>query len=168
MRRMSGPNIRDPEQWVPRELFAAYCGEESGSMLDYYDKAKAKRKLIVFSFDWLAFFVLPAWLGYRRQWTLWATLTVSIAVVTAGAALLDVRVPGGAFGGGLIAVALMARGLLLTSANSLYLKLKQRGLADDAIRAELANKAAPSVGLAFAGLLGALVIQGVVVALVPR
>ncbi|HET6336908.1 MAG TPA: DUF2628 domain-containing protein [Polyangiales bacterium] len=162
---MSSPNIRDPEQWVPRELFAAYCGEESGSMLAYYDKAKTKRKAIVFSFDWLAFFVLPAWLGYRRQWALWATLTVSIAVITAGAALLDVHVPGGAFGGGLIAMALMARGLLLTSANSLYSKLKQRGLAADAIRAELANKAAPSVGLAIAGLLGALVVQGLVAAL---
>jgi Protein of unknown function (DUF2628) len=168
IRRMTGPNTRDPEQWVPRDLFAAYCGEESGAMLAYYDKAKAKRKPIVFSFDWLAFFVLPAWLGYRRQWTLWATLIGSTAVITAGAALLDVRVPGGAFGGALVAMALMARGLLLTSANGLYFKLKQRGLVTDAIRAELADKAAPSVGLAIAGLLGALVVQGLVVMLVPR
>jgi hypothetical protein len=168
MRRMSSPNIRDPERWIPRELFGAYCGAESGSMLAYYDKAKTKRKPIVFSFDWLAFFVLPAWLGYRRQCALWATLTASIAVITAGAALLDVRVPGGALGGGLIAMALMARGLLLTSANGLYFKLKQRGLPADAMRTELANKAAPSVGLAIAGLVGALVVQGLVVALVPR
>jgi Protein of unknown function (DUF2628) len=165
---MKTPDIRDPEHWVPRELFAAYCGEQSGSMLDYYDRAKSKRKPIVMSFDALAFFVLPAWLGYRRQWILWATLSGAIAVFTIAAALAKVQLPGGAFGGALIGLGLMARGLLLTTANGQYLKLKQRGSSDAEIRDALADRARPSIALAIVGLLGALVIQGLVVAFVPR
>lgn len=162
---MSRPDLRDPDQWIPRDIFAAYCGEESGPLLAYYDTAKAKRKPIVMSFDWLAFFILPAWLGYRRQWTLYAALIGTIAVITAVAALLDFKLPGGAFGGALIALGLMARGTLFTNANGAYLKLKKQGLGDDAIRAQLANKAKRSPGLAVAGLAGAFVAQGIVIAL---
>ena len=56
---MTRPNLRDPDQWVPRELFAAYCGGGSDKLLAYYDKAKAKRQPIVWSFDWLAVSSFP-------------------------------------------------------------------------------------------------------------
>lgn len=167
-RPMSRPDIRDPDQWIPRDLFAAYCGEDSGPLLEYYDKAKAKRKPILWSFDWLAFLVLPAWLGYRRQWTLYATLIGSIAVITAVTAVMHVRLPSGAFAGALIALALMARGLLFTNANSAYFKLKQQGRDDSAIRAALAGKAKRSPGLAVAGLFGAFVVQTIVFVAIPR
>lgn len=156
---MSRPDIRDPDQWIPRDLFAAYCGEDSGPLLEYYDKAKAKRKPILWSFDWLAFFVLPAWLGYRRQWVLYAALIGSIAVVTVVADWMHVRLPSGAFGGALIALALTARGLLFTNANGAYFKLKRAGIQDDGIRQALANKAKRSPGLAVAGLFGAFIVQ---------
>jgi Protein of unknown function (DUF2628) len=165
---MAQPNLRDPEQWIPRDLFAAYCGANSEKLLGYYDKAKAKRKPIVFAFDWLALFVLPAWFGYRRQWTMWGTLVGMIAVITVVADLAKIQLPAGAFGGGLIALGLMAYGLLLSHANGLYFKLKKQALADDAIRAALADKASPSVGLAVAGVAGALFIQLLLVLLLPE
>ncbi|HKU42399.1 MAG TPA: hypothetical protein VJR89_29775 [Polyangiales bacterium] len=164
---MTRPNLRDPEQWVPRELFAAYCGPRSEALLAYYDKAKAKRQPVVMSFDWLAVFILPAWLGYRRQWTLWATLVGTIGAITIFTELAHVALPSGAFGGALLALGSMARGLLLTNANGQYFKLKQRGLADDAIRVELADKAGPSVGSALAALAGAILVQAALLMLLP-
>jgi hypothetical protein len=153
------PNLRDPDTWLPRDLFAAYCGPRSDGLLAYYDKAKAKRNMIVFSFDWLAFFLLPAWLGYRRQWVLWTTLVVTVAVLSVAASVARVKLPSGAFTGGLLAAGMMAQGSLLTTANGRYLKLKQQGLSDNAIRGDLANKASPHRGFALAGLAGAIAIQ---------
>jgi len=37
--------------------------------------AKAKRQIVTANFDTFACLLLRAWLGYRRQWSLWATLT---------------------------------------------------------------------------------------------
>ena len=165
---MTKPDLRDPEQWIPRELFAAYCGENSSKLLAFYDKAKAARKPLVFSFDWLAFLALPAWLGYRRQWTLWATLVGMITAITLVESLARFEIPAGAFGGSLIVLGLMAQGLLLTTANGLYVKLKQQGQGDDAIRAALVNKASRSVGLALLGLAGAIIAQLIVVFLAPE
>src|SRR5262245_55703593 len=71
---MATVDLRDPSTWVTRELFAAYCGPSSDKLLAYYDKAVRKKQLIVFDWNTLAFFLLPAWLGYRRQWTMWVTV----------------------------------------------------------------------------------------------
>ena len=155
---MAKLDLSDPEQWLPRELFAAYCGPGSDKLLAYYDKAKAKRKLITAQFDWLAFFVLPAWLGYRQQWALWGTLTGMVAAISVVEAIAHIQIPSGAFGGTFIALGLMANGLLLSNANGLYLKLKQQGLSPDAISTALAGRARPRVDLACAALVGSLVI----------
>ena len=66
-----------------------------------------------------------------------------------------------------VALGSMARGLLLTNANGQYFKLKQRGLADDAIRVELADKASPSIGSALAALAGAILVQAALLMLLP-
>lgn len=158
---------RKPEHWLPRELFAAYCGARSDQLLAYYDKARAKGKPIVLSFDWLAVLVLPAWLGYRRQWASWASLVGTILVVSVGAQLAHLELPAGAFGGGLLALGASAHGLLLTTANGKYVKLKRQGLSDEAIGAALANKACPSAALGVAALLAAIAIQVAAMLLVP-
>ena len=36
---MEKTDPRDPKNWIPRELFAAYVGDGSSDMLAYYDKA---------------------------------------------------------------------------------------------------------------------------------
>jgi len=164
---MDKPDLRDPAQWLPRELFAAYCGPGSDKLLAYYDKAKAKRQLIVFQFDWLAFFAVPAWFGYRQQWTLWATVVGVVAAATVIEALARIHLPAGAFGGAMMAVGLMAHGLVLTTANGQYLKLKRQGLGPDAIRSALADKARAHLGSAFAGLFGALAIGSALAYLLP-
>jgi hypothetical protein len=155
---MTKANLRDPEQWIPRDLFAAYCGPSSDKLLAYYDKAKAKRQLITASFDAFAFLLLPAWFGYRQQWTLWAALNGCLAAIAVAEIALRMQLPTGAFGGGMIALGLMARGLLLSNANGLYLKLKQQGLADDAIGTALAGRASPRAGHAALALLASLAI----------
>jgi len=156
---MSKPNLRDPEQWIPRELFVAYCGARSDKLLAYYDKAKAKRQMVVADFDWLAFLLLPAWFGYRRQWNLWGTLTGLLAVATLVELLLHIRLPSGAFAGSAMALGLMAHGILLTNANAAYLKLKRSGLSDEAIRAALTDRASPSPRAAVLALVGSLAIS---------
>jgi hypothetical protein len=156
--RMSKPDLRDPDQWIPRELFAAYCGARSDKLLAYYDKAKAKRQLIVTDFDWLAFLLLPAWFGYRRQWNLWGTLTGMLVVATLLELLLHIRLPSGALAGSAMALGLMAHGILLANANGAYLKLKASGASDDAIRAALTDRASPSPRAAALALMGSLAI----------
>lgn len=118
--------MSDPEQWIPRELFAAFCGEDSGPLLSYYDKAREKKKLLVMELDWLALLLLPAWLGLHRRWAMCATLTACICGSLLFEALAHVQIPSGAFAGTGIAFGLMARGLLLTDANGLFLKLKKQ------------------------------------------
>jgi len=164
---MEHVDIRDPAHWLPRDLFASYCGSSTDKLLAYYDKAKARKKIVIMAFDPLAFFVLPAWLGYRRQWTLWATLVGTIAVISAGAAIARVELPTGVFGGSLIALGLMAHGLLLTNANGQYAKLKRQGASDEAIRAALSDRAKPSAALAFAALAAAIALQVLVIFIVP-
>jgi hypothetical protein len=76
---MEKPDPRDPKNWLPRELFAAYVGDSSDDMLAYYDKAVAKKNPMFMSFNLLAILVLPAWLGLRSQWAMWASTPLSSA-----------------------------------------------------------------------------------------
>jgi hypothetical protein len=146
----------DPETWIPREIFAAYCGAKAERLLAYYDRAKSKRQMVTTQLDWFALLLFPAWLGYRRQWALWGALAGCLAVASIVEAIARVHIPHGAFGGMMLALGMMAHGLTLSSAQSIYLKLKGQGLADDAIRAAMANRAAPSAVLAMAALAGML------------
>jgi hypothetical protein len=155
---MSKTTLNDPTQWIPRALFADYCGEQADKLLAYYDKAAQKRQMVATSFDWFAILLLPAWLGYRRQWTLWGTLTGMLAAISIAEALFRFHIPTSAFGGVMIALGMMAPGLLLSNAHGLYLRLKQQGLSHDAMRRALANRAAPSVGLACLALAGSLAV----------
>jgi Protein of unknown function (DUF2628) len=155
---MTKPDLRDPDQWIPRDLFADYCGPGSDKLLAYYDKAKAKRQMIVSNFEWFAFLLLPAWLGYRQQWVLWGTLTGCFAALSLLEAFFHFQLPNGAFGGLMIALGLMAHGFLLTNANGLYLKLKQQDLSHDAVRAALLGRARPRAGMACLALVGSLLI----------
>lgn len=157
---MAKTNLRDPEQWVPREVFAAYCGAKSEKLLAYYDKAKARRSFVTMHFDWLAFFALPAWLGYRQQWTLWATLVGMLAAISVFESFAHMTIPPSAFAGTMIAMGLMAHGFLLTDANARYLKLKDQGLSTEAISAQLAGRASAKPAHAVAGLLASLVVLG--------
>ncbi|MEO6603591.1 MAG: hypothetical protein ABIQ16_27150, partial [Polyangiaceae bacterium] len=68
-------SAKDPQNWIPRELFAAYVGARSEDLMAYYDKAQSKKNPLTFSFNLLAVLALPAWLGLRRQWALWGTFT---------------------------------------------------------------------------------------------
>jgi hypothetical protein len=153
---MSEPKARDLEPWIPRDLFAAYCGPRADKLLAYYDKANGKRQMITPQLDWFALLLLPAWLGYRRQWALWATLTGCLAAASSIEVALRFQLPNGAFGGLMLALGLMAHGLLLSNAHRLYLKAKKEGLSDEAIRGVLSNQAAPSAGFACLALFGSL------------
>src|SRR4051812_22624202 len=124
---------RDPKNWIPRDLFAAYLGPHSDDMLAYYDKAVSKKNQLWMSFSPLAVFLLPAWLGLRQQWTMWATFTGLIGVLPFIEHALGIAIPSGAFVGTGVAMGMMARGLLLTSANGHYLKLTRQGLSGAAL-----------------------------------
>jgi len=119
---------RDPKNWIPRDLFAAYLGPRSDDMLAYYDKALSKKNPLLMSFSPLAFFLLPAWLGLRQQWAMWATLTGLVGVLPFIERALGIAIPNGAFVGTGVAMGMMARGFLLVSANAHYSKLVRQGL----------------------------------------
>ena len=42
-------NMKDPSNWVPREIYAGYCGENSDKLLAVYDKAVAEATIPVAS-----------------------------------------------------------------------------------------------------------------------
>ena len=147
---------KNPDTWIPKELFAVYCGDKSEALLKYYDKARDKKNALTMRLNWFALLVLPAWFGYRRQWTLWGTFTGLFVLLPFVELGFGFEVPIGAFGGTGLAMGLMADGLLLSNANTVYRKLRNKGLDDAAVRAALADRAKPSPGSAFAGGLGAL------------
>jgi hypothetical protein len=155
---MEKPDPRDPKNWLPRELFAAYVGDSSDDMLAYYDKAVAKKNPMFMSFNLLAILVLPAWLGLRSQWAMWGIYTGLIGSLPFIEHALGINYPAGAVGGVSVAMGCMARGLLLASANGLYLKLKRQGLTQDAIHQAMYNRARINVPFAVAGGVGFLMV----------
>jgi hypothetical protein len=155
---MAKLDVRDPQNWIPRELFAAYVGPDSEALLAYYDKAKVQKNPLLMSFNLLAVLVLPAWLGLRQQWAMWATFTGLIGVVPFFEHALGVELPSSVFVGVGVAMGAMARGFLLTSANGRYLKLKRKGLTDGAIREALDGKARSNIPFAVAGGFGSLTV----------
>ena len=149
---------RELENWIPRELFAAYVGPGSQDLLAYYDKAKEKKNPLTMSFNLLAVLVLPAWLGLRQQWAMWATFTGLIGVLPFIEHALGIQLPAGGFAGGAVAMGFMARGFLLTHANGQYAKLKRKGLTDGAIREALEGRARSNIPFAVAGGFGSLTV----------
>jgi hypothetical protein len=158
MGTMARVDPRDPQNWIPRELFAAYVGPRSDDLLAYYDKARDKKNLLTMSFNLLAVLMLPAWLGLRQQWAMWATFTGLIGVLPFIEHALGIELPSGGFVGVGVAMGFMARGFLLTSANGHYLKLKRQGLDENAIRNALQGRARSNVPFAVAGGLGSLTV----------
>jgi hypothetical protein len=155
---MTNLDVRDPENWIPRELFAAYVGPGSADLLAYYDQARQKKNPLSMSFNLLAVLALPAWLGLRSQWAMWATFTGLVGVLPFLEQALGIQIPGGAFVGVGVAMGFMARGLLLTSANGRYLRLKRRGLDASAIREALQGRARSNIPFAIAGGLGSVTV----------
>ncbi len=155
---MEKTDPRDPQNWIPRELFAAYVGEGSDDMLAYYDKAAAKKNPMLMSFNLLAVLALPAWLGLRSQWGMWAVFTGLIGSLPFVEYALGIDFPNGAFVGAGVAMGFMARGLLLASANGQYLKLKREGKSAGAIREALQNRARLNIPFAVAGGVGCLMV----------
>ena len=152
-------NLHDnPDNWIPRELFADYIGGDSEKLLAFYDKAKAKRSALTMSFDLLAILALPAWFGLRRQWTLWATYVGLFGLLPFVEAIARIEVPNGAFVGVGVAMGMMARGLLLMNATSAYAKLRAKQLGSPEIASALAGRARRSVPLAVAGGIGGVIV----------
>jgi len=154
--RVRRAQLSDPEQWIGPELFAAYCGDDSEPLLHYYDKARAKKKLLVMDLDWLALLMLPAWLGLHRRWAMCVTFTFFVCGSMIFEALTQVRFPSGVFGGIGIAFGLMARGLLLMDANGLFLKLKKQGASPAQMAEALTDRAKGSWVTALLAVIGCL------------
>ncbi|MEO8904090.1 MAG: hypothetical protein ABI488_17255 [Polyangiaceae bacterium] len=149
---------RDPKNWIPRDLFAAYLGPRSDDMLAYYDKALSKKNPLLVSFSPLAFFLLPAWLGLRQQWAMWAAFTGFVGVLPFIEHALGIAIPNGAFVGTGLAMGMMARGLLLTSANALYSKLTRQGLSGSVLVEALRDRARLNISFAIVAGVGSVMI----------
>jgi len=148
----------DPKNWIPRDLFAAYLGPHSDDMLAYYDKAVSKQKPLMMSFSPLALLVLPAWLGLRQQWAMLATFTGLIGVLPFIEHGLGISIPNSAFVGTGVAMGMMARGLLLISANANYLKLTRQGLSGVVLLEALRDRARINIPFAVAGGVGSIMV----------
>jgi hypothetical protein len=151
-------DARDPRSWIPRELFAEYLGPHSDDLLAYYDKAVAKKNPLFMSFNPLAMLLLPAWLGARQQWAMWATFTGLIGAVPFIEQALGIDIPNGAFAGAALVMGLQARGLLLTTATARYLKLKRQGLTAGAVRDALRDRARLNIPFALAAGVGSVMV----------
>lgn len=151
-------NMKDPKNWIPRDIFQSYCGTKSDKLMAFYDKAVGKKSMMPLSLNWLAILLLPAWLGYRRQWAMLTTFAVIISLSAFIEAIFDINMPNSSFTGVLVALGLMGNGLLLLSAHGAYMKLKKNGMTESQIQQELKDKAEPSVQMAFAGFFLTVVI----------
>jgi hypothetical protein len=155
---MEKRDSRDPKNWIPRDLFAAYLGPRSDDMLSYYDKALSKKNPLLPSFSPLALFLLPAWLGLRQQWGMLATFTSLIGVLPFIEHALHIAIPNSAFVGTGVAMGMMARGLLLINANAHYLKLTRQGLSGAILLEALRDRARLNVPFAIVGGVGSVTI----------
>ena len=139
---MANLDAQDPKNWIPRELFAAYVGPELGPFTRLLRQGGRQEEPLVHELQPLGHVAAA---GVAR-----AAPTVGhvghvhgpcgrSAVRGAGARCC--KIPAGAFVGVGVAMGGMARGLLLTTANAQYLKLKRRGLDANAIREALQGRA---------------------------
>jgi hypothetical protein len=149
---------RDPRSWIPRDVFAEYVGPQSDDLLAYYDKAVSQKNPLIMSFSPLAVFLLPAWLGLRQQWAMWATFTGMIGILPFIENAVGIAIPNAAFVGIGLVMGLRARGLLLTTANAQYTKLKRQGLAVGAIRDKMRDRARLNIPFALAGCVGSVMV----------
>ena len=151
-------DVNDPNNWIPKDIFESYCGDKSDKLLSFYDKAVEKRKMYTLSLNWGALLLLPAWLGYRRQWTTLAIITVLIAVLPFFEALFSISISNSSVLGVQIAIGLLANGFLLITAQSEFSKLKQNGTDNYTIKSVLEGKASPSMKYAILSLVAYFVI----------
>ena len=149
---MKKNDLKDPATWIPRDLFAVFCGEGSDKLLTYYDKCVAKKNPMAISANWLAILLLPAWLGYRRLWSQWLTLTLLFGILPFIEHFIKFEFPPAGYGGIGIALGMMANSMLLTKGTAIYQKLKKEGKSDAAITEEIRDQAAKSIPLAIAAL----------------
>jgi hypothetical protein len=152
-------NAKDPQTWISRDLFESYCGIGSEKLLRYYDKAVRKNNVMALSMNWFAFFILPAWLGYRKQWQALATLAVLLAAIPFIEGYFGFGVPNSGMAGMFLALAFLANGWLLAGANSTFIKLKKNGMNTEQIRNSMKNKASSSVSSAIIGAFSFLAFQ---------
>ena len=155
-------DLKNPENWIPREIFSKYIGPNSAGMLAYYDKARQKKNAMTASFNLLAILMLPAWLGLRQQWTLLATYTGIVGILPFIEYLTGIVIPNGAFVAINVMMGTMVNGLLLSNATAIYLKMRNQGLNDEVIGQRLCNKAKRQIPMAIVGLIGS---AGIVVGL---
>lgn len=145
-------NMRDTENWIPKEIFEAYCGERSNSLLVYYDKAVSKKSMNLLSLNWMAILVLPAWLGYRKQWSALITITIIFVMIPFLEAILSIPISNAGILGGLLVLGLLGNSIILINAQRDFGKLKEKGIDHDTVKRQLINKVSPSVKYAFVGL----------------
>ncbi len=158
-------DMKDVSTWIPKDLFNAYCGEQTDRLSAFYDKALNKQNQMVWSLNWFAILLMPAWLGYRQQWNLLATLTIMVSSVFFIEAFFNLNLGSGIMMGVLFALAFMANGLLLMNAQGEFIKLIEQGLDGAEIKAALQDKASPSIPMALAGLLGYMTVIVIAAAL---
>jgi hypothetical protein len=145
--------------WIPRSLYSAYCGEKSAAYLRHYDEAWRAGNPTVSSFDLLALLCYPAWLGYRQRWQLLAVFTAgagSIGLAMDAMGLSESPAVGMSLG---LLLGFAGRGLLLAEANWRYRGLIERRWDEAAVRAALADRAAPRPAFALLGFAASTLVQ---------
>ena len=152
-------DAKDPQTWISRDLFESYCGAGSEKLLGFYDKAVKKKNVMAFSLNWLAILLLPAWFGYRKQWQLFAALSVLCAALPFIEGFFGFNMPNPGLAGGFLATACLANGLLLMSANSTFVKLRKSGMDMEQIRNTLMNRASSSVASAIIAAITFFILQ---------
>ncbi|MCP3922814.1 MAG: DUF2628 domain-containing protein [Desulfobacterales bacterium] len=160
-------DLKDPKKWIPKNVFEAYCGPNSEKLLSFYDKAVEKKNMNSMSLNWGAILLLPAWLGYRKQWVTLLTLTVIFAILPFVEGIFQFTIPSAGFTGGLIVIGLMCNSILLAGAHKDFLKLKQSGMDEGQIINELKDKVSPSVPYAIISLIAyvAIIFSSVYIAI---
>ena len=137
---------------MPKEIFLLYCGEPSERMEKFYDRAKFKKNAGLYDLNWLAILFLPAWLGYRKQWTVLMTYSLLIGLFPYLEFLLNIKLSTTIFLGPQIALGLMSTSLFFHSANLKYNQLKETQIEEEKILKKMKGQGVTSIPKAIYGL----------------
>ncbi len=148
----------DPDNWIPKDVFLSYCGDKTEKIGNFYDRAVARKQINSPGLNWLSILILPAWLGYRRQWSILSLVIGLLMFSSFVEAYFDFIIPHQGFTAAIVAIGIFGNSLLLQNANGKYQKLKKQGLSDEEISKNLANQARTSIPFAILGAVGGVVL----------
>jgi len=148
---MNSIDNKNPESWIPKDLFMLYCGDNK--LEKFYEKAVAKKNINQVKFNLVAILFPPLWFSSRKQWLVLLYFSFIIFLDTFLETYFNKAFPASAYVLLSIIPAFLSYSIILRMANYKYYNLKAKGLSQEDIKLGLKDKAKQSYKSAILGIL---------------